>query len=330
MRTVEHKYDFVVVGAGLAGIAAAVTAARKGIKTALVQDRPVLGGNASTEIRVPPVGATQCNFAYSRETGIIEELFLNNLLRNPTWSSQGWNTELENLVRNEPNIDLYLNTAVNDVTTKGDSFKSAINDEVEIVSVKAYCAMAETWFVFNADYFADCSGDGIVGVQAGATFRYGVESFSEFNEPMCPEVSNKETMGMSLQLRARDTGRFIPFVRPKWVDLELNLDDFGPYRPVNEHFFPDTGGFWWLEWGGELDTVHDTLKIKDEVQRITLAHKNDVAAVLADLLPPGPDRDAQALALCVAMDGAILRASFEPTPEAALAAFERLVNGVTA
>ena len=54
MRTVEHKYDFVVVGAGLAGIAAAVTAARKGIKTALVQDRPVLGGNASTEIRVPP------------------------------------------------------------------------------------------------------------------------------------------------------------------------------------------------------------------------------------------------------------------------------------
>jgi hypothetical protein len=271
MRTVEHKYDFVVVGAGLAGIAAAVTAARKGIKTALVQDRPVLGGNASTEIRVPPVGATQCNFAYSRETGIIEELFLNNLLRNPTWSSQGWNTELENLVRNEPNIDLYLNTAVSDVTTKGLQIESGLHDGVKIVSVKAYCAMAETWFVFSADYFADCSGDGIVGVQAGAIFRYGVESFSEFNEPFCPEVSNGETMGMSLQLRAKDTGRPIPFVRPNWVDLELQLEDFGPYRPVNEHFFPDTGGFWWLEWGGELDTVHDTLKIKDEVQRITLA-----------------------------------------------------------
>ena len=139
MRTVEHKYDFVVVGAGLAGIAAAVTAARKGIKTALVQDRPVLGGNASTEIRVPPVGATQCNFAYSRETGIIEELFLNNLLRNPTWSSQGWNIELENLVRNEPNIDLYLNTAVCDVATKDEPGKSAINDQANSLTKTKAC-----------------------------------------------------------------------------------------------------------------------------------------------------------------------------------------------
>jgi hypothetical protein len=63
----------------------------------------------------------------------------------------------------------------------------------------------------------------------------------------------------------------MPFTLPKWVGMELNLDDFGPYRPVNEHFFPDTGGFWWLEWGGALDTVHDTTKIKEEVQRITLA-----------------------------------------------------------
>jgi hypothetical protein len=271
MRTIEHRYDFVVVGAGLAGISAAVTAARKGIRTALVGDRPVLGGNASTEIRVPPVGATQCNFAYSRETGIMEELFLNNLYRNPTWSAQGWNLELENLVRNEKNIDLYLNTTVCDVEKEPQADVSSTGNEVRIISVKAYCAMAETWFIFMADHFADCSGDGVVGVQAGAVFRYGVESFSEFNEPMCPEVPNRETMGMSLQLRARDTGRSIPFVRPEWVGLELQLEDFGPYRPVNEHFFPDTGGFWWLEWGGELDTVHDTLKIKDEVQRITLA-----------------------------------------------------------
>jgi phytoene dehydrogenase-like protein len=89
MKTLEHTYDFVVIGGGLAGVCAAVTASRKNIKTALIQDRPVLGGNASTEIRVPPVGATQCNFAYSRETGIIEELFLNNLHRNPTWSPEG-------------------------------------------------------------------------------------------------------------------------------------------------------------------------------------------------------------------------------------------------
>ena len=271
MKTVEHSYDFVVVGAGLAGICAAVTAARKGVKTALVQDRPVLGGNASTEIRVPPVGATQCNFAYSRETGIIEELFLNNLYRNPTWSPEGWNLELENLVRNEPNLDLFLNCAVNSVDTGGAESHPSTTSNLRIASIKAYCSMAETWYIFSASCFADCSGDGVVGAEAGALYRYGVEARSEFDEPMCPDEPAKETMGMSLQLRARDAGRPIPFLKPQWVGLELSEDDFGPYRPVSQQFFPDTGGFWWLEWGGELDTVHDTLKIKDEVQRITLA-----------------------------------------------------------
>jgi hypothetical protein len=271
MKTVEHSFDFVVIGGGLAGICAAVTAARKGTRTALVQDRPVLGGNASTEIRVPPVGATQCNFAYTRETGLIEELFLNNLYRNPTWSPEGWNLELESLVRNEPNLDLFLNCGVSSVETTFSDNNSSASSNLRVLSIKAYCSMAETWHLFFAPYFADCSGDGIVGAEAGAIYRYGVEARAEFDEPMCPDEPARETMGMSLQLRARDAGRPIPFLKPKWVNLELNADDFGPYRPVNEHFFPDTGGFWWLEWGGELDTVHDTMKIKDEVQCITLA-----------------------------------------------------------
>lgn len=263
MKTIEHNYDFVVVGGGLAGLCAAVTAARQGLRTALVHDRPVLGGNASTEIRVPPVGATQCNFAYSRETGLIEELFLNNLHHNPTWCPEGWNLELENLVRNEPALELFLNNAVCEV---------AMNDGKDRVeSVKAYCAMEETWHVFAAPYFADCSGDGVIGSLAGAAFRMGVEARAEFNEPMGPDEPTGDTMGMSLHLHARDAGRPMPFTRPKWVNLELSLEDFGPYRPVCEHFFPDTGGFWWLEWGGALDTVHDTTKIKEEVQRITLA-----------------------------------------------------------
>jgi FAD dependent oxidoreductase len=263
LKTIHHPYDLVVVGGGLSGVCAAVTAARQGVRTALVQDRPVLGGNASTEIRVPPVGATQCNFAYSRETGLIEELFLNNLHRNPTWCPEGWNLELESLVRNEAQLDLFLNTAVCDIAMHEGSKR--------IASVKAYCSMEETWHVFEAAYFADCSGDGIVGSLSGAPFRMGVEARAEFDEPMCPEEASGETMGMSLHLHARDAGRPIPFTLPKWVGMELNLDDFGPYRPVNEHFFPDTGGFWWLEWGGALDTVHDTTKIKEEVQRITLA-----------------------------------------------------------
>jgi hypothetical protein len=263
MRTIEHDYDFVVAGGGLSGICAAVTAARQGVRTALVQDRPVLGGNASTEIRVPPVGAAQCNFAYSRETGLIEELFLNNLYRNYTWSPEGWNLEMESLVRNEPHLDVFLNCAVCDIGN--------IRAENRIESIKAYCAMAETLHVFKAPYFADCTGDGVIGALAGAIYRIGVEARSEFNESMCPEKSSNEVMGMSLHMHARDAHRPMPFTRPGWVNMELGKDDFGPYRPVCEHFFPDTGGFWWLEWGGELDTIHDTLKIKDEVQKITLA-----------------------------------------------------------
>ncbi len=271
MKTIEHDFDLVVVGGGLAGVCAAVTAARHGVKTALVQDRPVLGGNASTEIRVPPVGATQCNFAYSRETGLIEEFFLNNLARNPTWSPEGWNLELESLVRNEPNLDLFLNCAVNDLVTSASERSPTDPLNHRVTSVSAYCALAETKHIFHAPYFVDCSGDGVVGALAGAAFRVGVEARSEFNESMCPDEPSRDTMGMSLHMHARDAGRPMPFVKPAWVGLELGAEDFGPYRPVCDNFFPDTGGFWWLEWGGELDTVHDTLKIKDEVQRITLA-----------------------------------------------------------
>jgi len=260
LKTIQHNYDFVVIGGGLAGICAAVTAARQGTRTALVHDRPVLGGNASTEIRVPPVGASQCNFAYSRETGLIEELFLNNLQRNPTWCPEGWNLELESLVRNEPNLDLFLNAAVCKVEMEG--------GRVEAVS--SYTSFDETWNRFAAPYFADCSGDGVVGSLAGAPFRMGVEARSEFDEPMCPDEANSDTMGMSLHMHARDAGRPMPFTLPDWVGMEIGENDFGPYRPVCEHFFPDTGGFWWLEWGGELDTVHDSTKIKEEVQRITL------------------------------------------------------------
>ena len=90
MRHLEHERDFVVIGGGLSGLMAAITAARAGLQVALVQDRPVLGGNASKEIRVPPVGAVNCNFAYCRETGLIEEIYLENLYHNPTGNHEGW------------------------------------------------------------------------------------------------------------------------------------------------------------------------------------------------------------------------------------------------
>ena len=277
-----RNYDFVVIGGGLAGICAAVTAARQGIRTALVQDRPVLGGNASTEIRVPPVGATQCNFAYSRETGLIEELFLNNLHRNPTWCPEGWNLELETLVRNEPMLDLFLNSAVCEVAMNagGDRVETRqglLLDRGNLAPVRGP--------LFRR--LLGRRGGRLAGRRGLPHGRRGALGIRRTDVPRRGRPATR--MGMSLHMHARDAGRPMPFTLPAWVDMELNADDFGPYRPVCEHFFPDTGGFWWLEWGGALDTVHDTTKIKEEVQRITLAvwdylkNRSPLAERLADL-----------------------------------------------
>lgn len=262
MKRIKHEYEFIVIGGGLAGICAAVTAARAGIQTALVQDRPVLGGNASKEIRVPPVGASNCNFAYSRETGLMDEIRLNNLYRNPTSSIEGWNLELMTITRLQENLDCYYNTAVNEVT---------LNESKDrITSVRGYTVGSETWHQFDAPFFADCTGDGTVGALAGAPFRMGIEARDEFGESMCEEEPQSFVMGCSIHMSARDAGRLSPFHKPAWVKLDLTEEDFGPYRNVHS-FSPEAGGWWWLEWGGELDTVHEAEHIRDVILEIVLA-----------------------------------------------------------
>ena len=100
-ETVEHDVDLLVVGGGLAGVAAAVEAARNGLRVALMQDRPVLGGNASSEIRMWVCGAHGRN---NRETGLLEELMLENQYRNPDKNYSVWDSVIYGLVRGEPNI----------------------------------------------------------------------------------------------------------------------------------------------------------------------------------------------------------------------------------
>ena len=124
---------------------------------------------------------------------------------------------------------------------------------------------------------------------------------------------------------------YLDYRHTRWMDwfrgaLVRHGGTLAALGPTMAEWFRDPG----FRGCAFLNSVSDIGPALPEVQRITLAHKNDVAAVLADLLPPGPERDAQALALCVAMDGAILRASFEPAPEAALSALARLITGVTA
>lgn len=264
MQHLEHTYDFVVAGGGISGVAAAVTAARLGLRTALIQDRPVLGGVGSKEIQVPMVGAFSIdgNYAYGRETGLMEELLLDNLYRNPTRTPEYWDLTLTDLVKKEPLLDVYLNTSALEVGTSADGSR--------IDYVKGFTIGAETWHTFRAPLFSDCTGDATIGFLAGAPYRIGVEGRDEFGESLAPPEPVETGMGCSLQFRAKDAGVDIPFCKPEWVQFTFKEDDFGPYRPI-QSFRRDRGGYWWIEWGALYDTIHDTPRIKDELLQIVYA-----------------------------------------------------------
>ncbi len=249
----KHRVDFCVVGGGFAGMCAAVAAARHGAKVALFQDRPVLGGNASSEIRMHVCGAHGENH---RETGIIDEIQMENCHRNLTSNYSIWDSVLYEIVRFEPNIELFLNCSVNDMEMDGD----------HIVSVTGWQLTTETWHTVEAKLFADCSGDSILAPLSGAEFRIGRESSKEFDEDIEPDEADEKTMGMSCLLQVRETARPQPFVPPSWAHVYKTEDDF-PHRGHDIHI--KTNNFWWIELGGEDDSIHDTERLRDELLKVT-------------------------------------------------------------
>src|SRR3954466_15947878 len=113
LNTVRESFDLVVVGGGLAGTCCAITAARAGPTAALVQDRPVLGGNASSEVRLWVLGATSHmgnNNRWAREGGVVDEILVENMYRNPEGNPVIFDTVLLDKVTAEANITLLLNT----------------------------------------------------------------------------------------------------------------------------------------------------------------------------------------------------------------------------
>jgi hypothetical protein len=250
MRSLRHRFDFCVVGGGLSGVCASIAAARRGVKVALVQDRPVLGGNSSSEVRMWVCGAHGDN---KRETGIIEEILLENRYRNPCSNYSIWDTILYEKVRFEPNIELFLNTTCNDIEMDGERIRA----------VKAWQMTTETWHTIEADYFSDCSGDSILAPLSGAQFRFGREARHEHDEDIAPEVADKKTMGLSCLMQAREKDHKCEFVPPKWAykfetDEQLNRD----------HALDKKQNFWWIEIGGEGHAIEDTEKCRDELLKI--------------------------------------------------------------
>jgi hypothetical protein len=254
----ELHGDLVVVGGGLAGICCSITAARQGLRVVLMQDRPVLGGNASSEVRLWALGATSHmgnNNRWAREGGVIDEILVENLWRNPEGNSVLVDALLLEWVTREPNITLLLNTAVSSLEQ---------NATGAVASVRAYCSQNESAYIASAPLFCDASGDGVVGYLAGAAFRMGAEAASEFGEALAGPEPTNELLGHSLYFYSRDTGKPVNFIPPAFA-----LNDITQIPRYRELRVSDSGcRLWWLEYGGDMDTVHGTEDIKWELWRV--------------------------------------------------------------
>jgi hypothetical protein len=263
MKTITETYDIVVCGGGLAGFCAAVAAARSGAKTCLVHNRPVLGGNSSSEVGVTPHGAAAFH-AYARETGIISEALIEERAANHAeiyengWTNSVWDMVLYDIAVKTPNLTLHLNTDIQGVEMR---------DKRNISAVLAIVQNAETQLRLEGRTFIDCTGDGIVADAAGCEWRMGSEGRDEFNEPHAPEKASADTMGNSIHFLCRDMGRPVPFKAPDWAVKHEDASYFYQQGRLPKDV---RGGFWWLEIGVPYHTIYDAETIRHELTRHAL------------------------------------------------------------
>jgi hypothetical protein len=233
-------FDFVVIGGGVAGMSAAIAAARLGCKVALINDRHVLGGNNSSEIRVHLGGRI--------ETGVYPEL--GNLQKE--WGpSRGGNAKpaafyeddrKAKAIANEPNITLFPGYRATGLRMDGQKIASVVAQHIETGGELR----------FEAPLFADCTGDGTIGYLAGADYRMGRESREEFGESTAPEQADKMTMGASVQWYSEDTGK--PSVFPRF-NFGVTFNEQNSERV--------TMGEWTWETGMNFDQIRDFERIRD-------------------------------------------------------------------
>lgn len=238
-------FDLVVVGGGLAGCGAAIAAARQGIKVALINDRPVLGGNASEEIRVHTEGLE----FYT----IVQELGTEHYPNGDAAAIAATDT-IEMRVRAEKNISVYPNTRAYSVHKK----------ENKITSIDCFNTNTHQEIRFEAPLFVDATGDGWIGYWAGAEVRMGRESRDEFGESLAPEKADKMTMGNSLlwnsvEIAEEENTDPENKLKTGWKEVPWALDVAKDYKA--------TGGEWFWEYGMQLNTIYDAEEIRDYMLR---------------------------------------------------------------
>ena len=280
----QAQFDVIVVGGGMTGLCAAIASARHGAKTALVQDRPVFGGNGSSEVRMHICGASNnMRKRDAEETGILRELLLENRRNNDYYNWSVWDRILHTAVKEQENLSMFLNTTMFDCDTEGKRVKS----------IKCYQLTTEIEWTLSAPIFCDCTGNGTLGYMAGAPYRTGTECKAEFNEPHAPDEPDNERMGNTLLFKAVNRGKPVKFVAPKgsykFTEKQLRyrkhadlIDDAGKKLAeeadelldnmddatkslVTDSYCVDYG-YWWIELTGEkADIIEEYEDIRDEL-----------------------------------------------------------------
>ncbi|GHU99852.1 hypothetical protein FACS1894211_06000 [Clostridia bacterium] len=245
--------DVCVIGGGMAGIAAAVAAARHGARVALIHDRPVLGGNASSEIRMWIRGAS-VNFPEYREGGIIEEIANRNRFYNPRLTYPLWDAVLYGIVKEEKNIALFLNCAC----------IGAKEREGQVTEVRCRGLTNYTDYTIGAKFFIDCSGDCVLADYTAAETMRGREARDEYGESLAPAVRDDKTMGNSCLFQARETPFEIGYTPPPFAKKFTDGEFIHRMNIGNAHSWKGDN-FWWLEIGGTRDTISDAEDIKDSL-----------------------------------------------------------------
>lgn len=264
-RTAEADtavYDFVVIGGGTAGMCAAVTAARNGLKTALVNDRPVLGGNNSSEVRVHLGGRSE--IGPNEGLGRMIREFGQSRRGNAKPAEFYEDEKKQAFVDAEPLVTLYASCHASSVVMDGGAIKSVTIENIE--------NGRET--VLAAPRFADCTGDGTIGYLAEADFRMGREAADEYGETYAPAVADSMVMGTSIQ----------------WYTSKMKGKRRGARFPRFEYgiCFTDSTcellkkGEWKWESGMNRNQVTEAERVRDYALAVVLANWSYIVNDLSD------------------------------------------------
>lgn len=255
MRRIDLQCDVLVAGGGLSGIAAALSAARRGKKVVLVQDRSRLGGNSSSEIRMHPLGVDPRKTGW-REGGIIEELKLENACKNPALAWEMWDFMLYDKVVSEPNIQLILDTSVYRVEMQGRKIKCAWARSDATLSA----------YRIESRIFVDATGDCRLGMEAGAPVFRGRETTETFGESLSDYDPEGTRQGSTLMITTREHDTPMPFRPPSWAK-QITAEHLTLRKPSGDG---PGYGYWWIELGGVYDAIRDNEHLRFELLSIVM------------------------------------------------------------